>query len=111
MTAVMTKTLLSAAAATAGDKTAVAVANKTPFLAGREALIRFNAQGQTGTAPAWAVDGSVDNSTWVADIATSVVAAGMEVKTVKCYPWMRASVTTAAGTTAGTLTVTLEPLK
>lgn len=103
-----TVTLLSNAAATAGDKTAVAVGGKTPFLPGRKARVIFNAVGQTGTAPAWAVDGSDDNSTWTADIATSAIAAGEEAKEVTCYKYMRASVTTAAGTDAGTLTVRLE---
>lgn len=103
--------LLTAAAATAGDKTAVEVPNVTPFLTNRKALVRFAAHGQAGTAPAWAVDGSLDGTTYVADIATSVVAAGEQVKEVTVYPYMRASVTTAAGTTAGTLSVSLEPLK
>lgn len=111
MTVVAVKMLLTAAAATAGDKTVVAVANVTPFLTGREALVRFTAHGQTGTAPAWAVDGSLDNSTWTSDIVTSVVAAGAETKRCIVYPYMRPSVTTAAGTLAGTLTITLEALK
>lgn len=103
--------LLTAAAASAGDKTSVEIPNVTPFFANRKALVRFSAHGQAGTAPAWAVDGSFDDSTWTADIATSVVAGGEEVKEVTVYPYMRASVTTAAGTTAGTLSVSLEPLK
>lgn len=103
--------LLTAAAASAGDKTAVAIPNKTPFLHNRQAAVRFSAHGQAGTAPAWAVDGSHDNSTWVSDIATSVVAGGEEVKEVTVYAYMRASVTTAAGSTAGTLSVSLEPLQ
>lgn len=103
-----TVTLLSNAAATAGDKTAVKVGGLTPFLPGRKARVIFNAVGQAGTAPAWAVDGSDDNSIWTADIATSVVAEGEEAKEVVCYKYMRASVTTAAGSTAGTLTVRLE---
>lgn len=105
-----TVTLLQNAAATAGDKTAVDVGGVTPFLPGRKARVIFEASGQTGTAPAWAVDGSDDNSTWTADIATSAVAAGVEAKEVVCYRYMRASVTTAAGTAAGTLTVRLEGL-
>jgi len=100
--------LLVGAAATAGDKTAVDLGSKTPFLPGRTVNAVFHAHGQTGTAPAWAIDGSSDNSTWVADIATSVVAAGVEAKPVVCYRYMRASVTTAAGTLAGTLSITLE---
>jgi hypothetical protein len=103
--------LLTAAAASAGDKTAVAIPNKSPFLTNREGLVRFSAHDQTGTAPAWAVDGSLDNSAWTADIATSVVAAGEDLKTVIVYPYMRASVTTAAGSTEGFLSVSLEPLK
>ena len=95
-------TLLAGAAATAGDKTAVLVGNATPFLPGRKVRAIIDAQGQTGTAPAWAIDGSPDNSSWTADIATSVVAAGQEAVEVECYKYMRASVTTAAGTTAGT---------
>lgn len=103
-----TVTLLSNAAATAGDKTSVNVGGNTPFLPGRKARVIFEAMGQAGTAPAWAVDGSDDDSTWTADIATSAIAAGVEAKEVVCYKYMRASVTTAAGTTAGTLTVRLE---
>lgn len=100
--------LMAAAAASAGDKTAVNVGGKTPFLPGRKARVIFEAFGQTGTAPAWAVDGSDDNSTWTADIATSVVADGIDAMEVTCYKYMRASVTTAAGTAAGTLSVRLE---
>jgi len=95
-------------AATAGDITAVEVGKVTPFMPGRTVRAIFSAHGQTGTAPAWAIDGSEDNSTWVADIATSVVAAGVEAVDVICYRYMRASVTTAAGTLAGTLSVHLE---
>lgn len=102
--------LLANAAATAGDKAAVNVGGKTPFLPGRKARVVFSAVGQTGTAPAWAVDGSDDNSTWTADIATSVVADGVDEDEVVCYKYMRASVTTAAGTVAGTLSVHLEGL-
>lgn len=103
-----TVTLLNNAAASAGDKTAVNVGGKTPFLPGRKARVVFDARNQTGTAPAWAVDGSDDNSSWTADIATSTVADGEEAKEVVCYKYMRASVTTAAGTVEGTLTVRLE---
>jgi len=105
-----TVTLLANAAATAGDKTAVNVGGLTPFLPGRKARAIFDATGQTGTAPAWAIDGSDDNDTWVADIATSVVAAGSAAVEVVCYKYMRVSVTTAAGSTAGTLSVHLEGL-
>lgn len=102
--------LLTAGAATAGDKTEVEIPNKTPFLHNREAAVRFSAHGQAGSAPAWAVDGSLDDDTYV-ELATSVVAGGEEIKQVTVYPYMRASVTTAAGDTAGTLTVSLEPLQ
>jgi len=95
-------------AATAGDKATVTVGMTTPFLPGRIARVVIDARGQTGTAPAWAIDGSVDNSTWVADLATSVVAEGSEEKDVVLYQYMRVSVTTAAGTLAGTLGVHLE---
>ncbi len=95
-------------AATAGDKTAVNLGMKTPFLPGRLARVVIDARGQTGTAPAWAIDGSVDNSTWVADLVTSVVAEGSEEKDIILYQYMRASVTTAAGSTDGTLGVHLE---
>ena len=100
--------LLIGAAATAGDKSSVLVGNQTPFLPGRTVRAVFHAHGQTGTAPAWAIDGSDDDSVWVADIAVSVVAAGEEAVDVKTYKYMRASVTTAAGTLAGTLSVILE---
>lgn len=105
-----TVTLLDNAAATAGDKTAVNVGGNTPFLPNRKCRVVFDARGQTGTAPAYAVDGSDDNSTWTADIATSTVAEGSEAVEAVAYNYMRASVTTAAGTTAGTLTVRIEGL-
>lgn len=105
-----TVTLLANAAATAGDKTAVNVGGLTPFLPGRKARVVFSASGQTGTASAWAVDTSPDNSTWTADAATSVVADGVDAKEIVCDKYMRASVTTAAGTAAGTLSVHLEGL-
>lgn len=108
----MSKTvvLLAQAAASAGDKTAVNVGGKTPFLPGRKARAVFCGQGNTGTAPAYAIDGSDDNDTWVADIATSAVQDGIEEKEVICYPYMRVSVTTESGTAAGTLSVHLEGL-
>ena len=108
--AIITKQLLTAVAATAGNKTVVDLGapNVTPFLIGHEATVRFSAHGQTGTAPAWALDGSHDNSTFVANIATSVVAAGEEVKKIVVYRYLRPVVTTAAGTLAGTLSMVLE---
>ncbi len=102
--------LLDNAAATAGDKTAVNVGGKTPFLPNRKCRIIFDARGQTGTAPAWAVDGSDDNVAWTADIAVSVVAEGSEAVEAPAYKYMRSSVTTAAGTAAGTLSVRAEGL-
>jgi len=104
-----TVTLLANAAASAGDKTAVAVGGKTPFLPGRKARVVFEASGQTGTAPAWAVDTSPDDVTYT-EAATSVVADGVDAQEIVCDKYMRASVTTAAGTLAGTLTVRLEGL-
>ena len=105
-----TKVILLAAgtAATAGDKASVEVGMKTPFLPGRVCRGIIDARNQTGTAPAWAIDGSNDDTTWVADIATSVVADGLDAVDVPCYKFMRVSVTTAAGTVAGTLGVHLE---
>ena len=109
MTTLTTVQLLApGTAASAGDKTAVTIGMKTPFLPGRLARVVFDARSQTGTAPAWAIDGSVDNSTWVADLATSAVAAGSDRKDVILYKYMRVSVTTAAGSTEGTLGVHLE---
>jgi len=102
--------ILAQAAASAGDKTAVAVGGKTPFLPGRKARAVFTASGNTGTAPAYAIDGSDDNSTWTADIATSAVQDGVDEVEVVCYKYMRASVTTESGTAAGTLSVYLEGL-
>jgi len=102
--------LLTGAAATAGDKTSVDMGGNTPFLPNRPVRFIFQAEGQAGTAPAWAVDGSDDDTVWVADIATSVVANGSEAVEAIAYRYMRASVTTAAGTTAGTLSVTVEGL-
>jgi len=97
--------LVSGAAATAQDFTAVLVGNTTPFLPGRDVVAHFYSTG-SGSAPAYAIDGSSDNSTWVADIATSV-AVGQSSKSCKVYKYMRASITTAAGT-AGILSVWLE---
>lgn len=109
-----TVTLLAAGtAATAGDKTAVSSGlNKTPFLPGRKARAIFNAVGQTGTAPVYQIDGSDDNSTWTADVCDSnvVLGAGITAVECKCYKYMRVTVTTAAGTAAGTLGVHLEGL-
>jgi hypothetical protein len=107
-----TKTLTLLAqgtAATAGDKTAVE-SGVTPFLPGRKVRAKIFASGQTGTAPAWAIDGSDDNSTWTADLMTSAVVDEIDQAEITCYKYMRASVTTAAGTTAGTLHVWLEGL-
>ena len=111
--AVKTKVLLAAAtAATAGDKTAVDVGGVTPFLPGRKARAVFNAVGQTGTAPVYQIDGSADNSTWVSDVCDSNVVLGAGITAVECtcYRYMRVTVTTAAGTDAGTLGVHLEGL-
>lgn len=106
-----TVTLLAAGtAATAGDKTAVNVGGKTPFLPGRKCRVVFNAVGQTGTAPAYAVDGSDDGTTYTADVATCVLGAGQTVVEAVCYKYMRPSVTTAAGTVAGTLGIHIEGL-
>lgn len=108
-----TVTLLAAGtAATAGDKTAVDVGGKTPFLPGRKARAIFNAVGQTGTAPVYQIDGSDDNSTFTADVCDSnvVLGAGVTAVECKCYRYMRVTVTTAAGTAAGTLGVHLEGL-
>jgi Zn-dependent M28 family amino/carboxypeptidase len=108
-----TVTILAAGtAATAGDKTAVSVGGKTPFLPNRKARAIFDAVGQTGTAPVYQLDGSDDNSTWTADVCDSNVVLGAGVTAVECtcYKYMRATVTTAAGTTAGTLGVHLEGL-
>lgn len=102
--------LCKGVAASAGDQAAVNVGGLTPFLPNRKVRFVFTAIGQAGTAPAYAVDGSHDNSTWVADIATSTVADGEEVVEGPAYKYMRASVTTAAGTTAGTLSVNVEGL-
>jgi len=97
--------LCSGVAATAGDQTAVLVGNTTPFLPGRDVVAHFESSG-SGTAPAYAIDGSDDNSTWVADIATTAEVGHSSVS-VKCYKYMRASITTAAGT-PGVLSVWLE---
>lgn len=99
--------LCSGVAATAGDQTAVLVGNTTPFLPGRDVVAHFDAEGATGTAPVYVIDGSDDNSTWVTDLCTTSEVGHSSVS-VKCYKYMRASITTAAGTAAGTLSVWLE---
>lgn len=104
--------LAAGTAASAGDKASVNVGGKTPFLPGRKARAVFDAVGQTGTAPVYQIDGSDDNSTWVADVCDSnvVVGAGVTAVECTCYKYMRVTVTTAAGTAAGTLGVHLEGL-
>lgn len=102
--------LAAGTAATAQDFTAVNVGGKTPFLPGRKCRVVFDPQGQTGTVPAYAVDGSNDNSTWTADIAVAVLGDGITAVEAVCYQYMRASVTTAAGTLPGTLGVHIEGL-
>lgn len=99
--------LLKGAAATAGDKTVVDIGKVTPFLPGRTVRAIFNAQGQAGGGQSFAIDGSEDNSTWVADVAVSTVANGEEAVDCKCYRYMRPSVTAAAAT-PGTLSINLE---
>ncbi len=106
-----TLTLLAGAtAASAGDKASVNVGTKTPFLPGRSVRAIFDARGQTGTAPVYQIDGSSDNSSWTADVADSDVVLGEAITSVMvtCYEYMRVTVTTAAGTLAGTLGVHLE---
>jgi len=108
-----TVTILAAGtAASAGDKAVVTMSKKTPFLPGRKARAIFNAVGQTGTAPVYQIDGSADNSTWVADVCDANVVLGAGITAVECvvYEYMRSTVTTAAGTAAGTLGVHLEGL-
>lgn len=97
-------------AATAGDSSSVNVGRVTPFLPGRTVRAIFDARGQTGTAPEYQIDGSHDDTTWVADICDSAVilGEGISARDVPCYQYMRVTVTTAAGTAAGTLGVHLE---
>lgn len=99
--------LVTGVAATAGDKTAVEVGNTTPFLPGRDVVAHIDLDGATGTDAVIAIDGSDDNVTFTADVAT-YTGLGHSSVSVKCYKYMRASVTTAAGTTAGLLSVWLE---
>ena len=96
-------------AASAQDFTAVDLAKKTPYLPGRTVTAHFIAVGNTGTAPAYSVEGSNDNSTWVADVAVSVVQEGHDVVDCKAYRYMRGSITTASGTADGVLSIYLEP--
>jgi len=97
--------LCSGEAATAQDFASVLVGNTTPFLPGRDVVAHFESSG-SGTAPAYAIDGSDDDSTWVADIAASIVVGHSSVS-CKVYKYMRASITTAAGT-PGVLSCWLE---
>lgn len=101
--------LATGTAASAGDKASVNVGGKTPFLPGRKARAIFNGTG-SGSAPVYQIDGSADDSVWVADVCDSdVVLGGQNAVEVTCYQYMRVTVTTAAGT-AGTLGVHLEGL-
>ena len=99
--------LLSGVAATAGDQTSVDVGGTTPFVPGRDAVCHFDAEGATGTAPLYTIDGSDDDSVWT-DAIASTVEVGHSSVSVKCYRYMRVGITTAAGTAAGTLSVWLE---
>lgn len=99
--------LASGEAATAGDITSVLVGNETPFLPGRDVVAHIDLDGAVGTDAVIAIDGSDDDTTWVADLAT-YTGLGHASVSVKCYKYMRASVTTAAGTTAGLVSVWLE---
>jgi len=98
--------LAASVAATAGDKTAVLVGTETPFLPGRYVEYEIDLDAATGTDAVIAIDGSDDNDTFVADLAT-YTGIHRKVGMVKCYKYMRASVTTAAGTLAGTVHVAL----
>ncbi len=102
--------LVAGTAASAGDKTAVNVGNKTPFLPGRKVRAIFDARLQTGSAPVYQIDGSNDNVTYVSDVADAnvVVGSGITSVDVTCYEWMRVTVTTASGSVEGTLGVHLE---
>ena len=100
--------LAAGTAATAGDKAVVTMANNTPFLPGRKARALFIGTG-SGTAPAYNIDGSHDNTTWVADVCDADVVFPSGAVECTCYEYMRVTVTTAAGT-AGTLGVHLEGL-
>jgi hypothetical protein len=92
-------------AATAGDKSSVNVGKVTPFLPGRKVQAHIQTEGASGTAPVYAIDGSEDDTTFV-ELGTSIVV-GHSVIEVPAYPYMRLSVTTAAGT-AGTISAWLE---
>lgn len=98
--------LASNEVATAGDIASVALSKATPFLPGREVTAHFLTEGASGTAPAYVIDGSEDDTVWVADIAASAEVGHSSAK-VKCYPFMRLSITTAAGT-PGTISCWLE---
>lgn len=106
-----TLTLLAAGiAASAGDKAVITVGMKTPFLPGRMVRAIFDPRGQTGSDPVYQIDGSMDNSTWTADVAESNVTKGEGLTSVmvEVYKYMRVTVTTAAGSSEGTLGVHLE---
>ena len=89
--------LASNVVGTVADIASVNVGKVTPFLPGRIVTAHFQTEGASGTAPAYVIDGSEDDSVWVADIAASAEV-GHSSAPVKCYPYMRLSITTAAGT-------------
>ena len=106
-----TLTLLAAGVAgTAGDKAVVTVGMKTPFLPGRKVRAIFDPRNQTGSDPVYQIDGSMDNSAWTSDVCDSDVVKGDGITSVmvEVYKYMRVTVTTAAGSTAGELGVHLE---
>ncbi len=96
----MLSVLATLVAATAADEDAVE-SNKTPFLPGRVVGAVIDVDAATGTDAVIVIESSPDDSTYTV-VLTHTGIGGQTVGNVKCDKYMRSSVTTAAGTVAGT---------
>jgi len=96
------------------DKVAGSVANqtsvesnKTPFLPGRTVGAVIDVDAATGTDAVIVIQSSPDDSAWTT-VLTHTGIGGQTVGNVKCDKYMRAGVTTAAGTAVGSYSAYLQ---
>jgi hypothetical protein len=95
----MLLSLASKVAGSVADQDGVAC-DATPFLPGRVVEAYILVDAATGTDAVITIDSSPDDTTYTT-VLTHTGIGGMTVGNVKCAEYMRASVTTAAGTVAG----------
>ena len=95
----MISVLADLVAGTVAAQTAVE-SNKTPFLPGRMVAAHIvPSADMAGTDAVIVIQSSPDDSTYTTVLTMTGI--GPKVGMVKCDKYMRANVTTAAGTTAG----------